>query len=59
MMYKNHLSRRKEELKFFDNTAICLEEKEAALELNPEEAKVLSEWRAGWWNNKKKRRRTW
>jgi hypothetical protein len=59
MMYKNHLSRRKDELKFFGNTAMCLGEEEAALELDPEEAKVLSEWRAGWWNNKKKQRRTW
>ena len=46
MMYKNHLSRCKKELKFFGNTVMCLGEEEAVLELDPEEAKVLSEWRA-------------
>ena len=59
MMYKNYLSRRKEELKFFGNAAMSLGEEEAELELDPEEAKVLNEWRAGWWNNKKKRQRMW
>ena len=46
MMYKNYLSRRKEELNFFGNSAMSLGEESAKLELNLEEAKVLSEWRA-------------
>ena len=54
MIYKNHLSWCKKELKFFDNTAIYLEEKEVALELNSKEIKILSKWKAEWWNNKKK-----
>jgi len=57
MMYKNHLFRRKEELNFFGNSAMSLGEESAELELNLEEAKVLSEWRVGWWNNKKRRYR--
>ena len=59
MMYKNHLSQHKEELNFFGNAPMSLGEEEAESELDPEEAKILSEWRAGWWNNKKKRLRTW
>ena len=54
MMYKNHLSQHKEELNFFGNAPMSLGEEEAESELDPEEAKILSEWRAGWWNNKKK-----
>ena len=38
MMYKNHLSRLSEELKFFDNSAMSLGEKAMKLELNPDEA---------------------
>ena len=59
MMYKNHLSRRKEELNFFGNSVMSLREESMELELNLEEVKVLSEWRAEWWNNKKKQRWTW
>ena len=42
MIYKNHLSRHKEEFKFFDNTPISLEEKEVESELDPEETKILN-----------------
>ena len=45
MIYKNHFSRRKEELKFFDNSMIFLEEESVKLKLNLEEIKVLNEWR--------------
>ena len=59
MLYKNHLARRKQDLKFFGNTAMSLGEEEIELELAPDEAKILSEWKNGWWNKQKKKRRTW
>lgn len=59
MMYKNHLSRKNEELNFFGDTPMSLGEEEPELELDPEEAKILREWRTGWWANKKRRERTW
>jgi hypothetical protein len=36
MIYKNHLSRKNEELKFFGDTPMILGEEEIELELNPE-----------------------
>jgi len=52
MLYKNHLARRKQDLKFFGNTAMSLGEEEIELEF-------LSEWKNDWWNKQKKKRRTW
>jgi len=58
MLYKNYLCRRKENLKVLDKSVpMSLGEEPLELELDPEETKILSEWRTGWWNNKKKRRR--
>jgi len=59
MLYKNHLARRKQDLKFFGNTAMSLGEEEIELELAPDEAQILSEWKNGWWNKQKKKHRTW
>jgi hypothetical protein len=59
MLYKNHLARCKQDLKIFGNAAMSLGEEEIELELDPEDGKILSEWRNGWWNKQKKKRRTW
>jgi hypothetical protein len=59
MLYKDHLARCKQDLKFFGNAAMSLGEEEIELELDSEDGKILSEWRNGWWNKQKKKRRTW
>ena len=48
MLYKNHLARCKQDLKFFGNAAMSLGEEEIELELDSEDGKILSEWRNGW-----------
>jgi hypothetical protein len=43
MIYKNYLSRKNEELNFFSDTLISLEEKELELELDSKKVKILRE----------------
>jgi len=59
LLYKNYLSRKKEEIKTWTGAGMTAGEEEDILsDVVEQEDDVLKEWRDGWWIKKKQRQRT-